>query len=82
MVVVICSYKTSNGNTFYDGIGYDMSDTGSILLGVVLSVAVMMAPQQMAATLLKVQYRLQVAPRSVAVMLLHVVLQALPLCRL
>jgi hypothetical protein len=75
VAVVFCSYKTSNGNTFYDGNGYDMSDTGSILLGAVLSVAVMMAQ-------LKVQYRLQVAPHSVAVMLLHVVLQALPLRRL
>jgi hypothetical protein len=79
VAVVICNYNASNGNTFYDGNGYDMSDTGSILLGAVLSVAVMMAPQRMAATLLKVQYRLQVAPRSVAVMLLHLVLQALPL---
>jgi hypothetical protein len=54
VAVVICSYKTSNGNTFYDGNGYDMSDTGSIHLGAVLLVAVMMAPQRMAATLLTV----------------------------
>jgi hypothetical protein len=80
--VVICSYKTSNGNTFYDGNGYDMSDTGSILLGAVLLVAVMMSPHRMVATLLKVQYRLRVAPHSVAAMLLHAVLQALPLRRL
>ncbi len=59
-----------------------MSDTGLIILGLVLLVAVMMVPQQMAATLLKVQDRLRVAPRSVVAMLLHVVLQALPLRRL
>jgi hypothetical protein len=64
--VVTYSYKTSNGNTFYDGNGYDKSDIGSILLDAVLSVAVMRASQQMAAALLKVQCRLQVAPRSVA----------------
>jgi hypothetical protein len=82
VAVVICSYKTSNGNTFYDGNGYDMSDTGSILLGAVLLVVVIMVPQRMAATLLKVQYRLRVAPRSVVAMLSHAVLQALPLRRL
>ncbi len=43
-----------------------MSDTVSILLGAVLSVVIMKAPQRMAAALLQVQYKLQVAPRSVA----------------
>ncbi len=33
MTVVICSYKTNNDNTFYDGNVYDMSDTSPILLG-------------------------------------------------
>ncbi len=40
MVVVTYSYRTSNGNTFSDGNGYDNFDIRSILLGAVLSVAV------------------------------------------
>jgi hypothetical protein len=35
-----CGYKTSNGNTFSDGNGYDNYDIRSILLDAVLSVAV------------------------------------------
>jgi hypothetical protein len=66
VAVVTCSYKTNSGNTFYDGTGYDKSDTGSILLDAVLSVEVLKALQQVAVALLKVQYKLQVAPRSVA----------------
>jgi hypothetical protein len=37
-----------------------------VRLGAVLSVAMMKAPQRMAAALLEVHYKLQVAPRSVA----------------
>jgi hypothetical protein len=66
VAVVTYSYKTSNGNTFYHGNGYDSSDIGSILLDAVLSVAVVKVSQQMAAALLKVQCRVEVAPRSVA----------------
>jgi hypothetical protein len=66
VAVVTYSYKTSNGNTFYDGNGYDNSDIGSILLDAVLSVGVMKVSQQMAAALLKMQCRLEVAPRLVA----------------
>jgi hypothetical protein len=64
--MVTYSYKTSNGNTFYDDNGYDKSDIGSILLDSVLSVVVMKVSQQMALALLMGQCRLQVAPRSVA----------------
>jgi hypothetical protein len=66
LYVVTYSYKTSNGNTFYDGSGYDNADIGSILLDAVLSVAVVKVSQQMAAALLRMQRRLEVAPRSVA----------------
>jgi hypothetical protein len=53
VAAVICSYKTSNGNIFYDGSVYDMSGTGSILLGAVLLVE-LMALQQRATMLLEV----------------------------
>jgi hypothetical protein len=56
---------TSNGNTFYDGNGYD-TDIESIVLDAELSVAVMRVSQQKAAALLKMQCMLEVAPRSVA----------------
>ncbi len=71
MALVTCSYKTSNGSTFYRGNDYDRLDTESILLDAALSVEVLkafpqMAAPQMEAAMLKAQYRLQVAPRSVA----------------
>jgi hypothetical protein len=55
VAVVTYSYKTSNGNTFSDGNGYDNSYIRSILLDAVLSVVVVNVSQQMAAALLKTQ---------------------------
>ncbi len=43
MVAVICSYKTSSDNTFFDGNASDSSGTGPIRLDTELLVVEMMA---------------------------------------